>query len=160
VAQYHDLIRLGILADGAPVELLEGLLVTKMSKKPSHSYVNEQLRLGAQRILPAGWLVRAQDPITLDTSEPEPDLTIPRGKLADYAERHPAPGDIAQLAEVSDTTLAFDRGMKKRIYARARIPVYWIVNLVDRQVEVYTQPSGPAEEPDYAHHQDYGLADT
>ncbi len=160
VDQYHEMIRLGILIDGDPIELLEGLLVRKKSKKPSHSYVNDKLRGRVQRILPTGWLVKAQDPITLETSEPEPDLTVARGELDDYADRHPGPQDIAQLVEVADTSLARDRGWKKRIYARARIAVYWIVNLVDRQVEVYTQPSGPAEQPDYAQRQDFGLGDT
>jgi Uma2 family endonuclease len=62
-------------------------------------------------------------------------------------------------SEVSDTTLSRDRTLKKRVYARARIAVYWIVNVVDRKVEVYTQPSGPADEPDHAQRQDYGVGD-
>jgi Uma2 family endonuclease len=159
VEQYHEMIRIGILTDDR-VELLEGWLIAKMPKAPTHIYANERLRGGLQRVLPAGWLMRAQDPITLDTSEPEPDLVVARGELADYANRHPAPQDIAQLVEVADSTLARDRGMKKRVYARARIPVYWIVNITEQQVEVYTQPSGPAEQPDYAQRQDFDLAAT
>jgi Uma2 family endonuclease len=66
---------------------------------------------------------------------------------------------VGLIVEISHTTVARDRGLKWPIYARARIPVYWIVNLVDQTVEVYTQPSGPAEVPDYAQRQDYALAD-
>ncbi len=59
------------------------------------------------------------------------------------------------VVEVSDSSLRRDRRFKKAIYAKALIPVYWIVNLIDRQVEVYSQPTGPVEQPDYGDHQDY-----
>jgi Uma2 family endonuclease len=160
VERYHEMIDAGVLTDDDPVELLEGWLVYKMPKKPPHSLVNRLLRDCVEPIVPAGWHVNIQEPITLDTSEPEPDLSVVRGTPRDYANRHPGPQDIGMLGEVSDTTLARDRGMKKRVYARARIAVYWIVNLVEQIVEVYTQPSGPAEQPDYAERRDYALTDT
>ena len=75
-----------------------------------------------------------------DYDEPEPDVAIVRGSDADYRHRVPTPADVALLVEVSDSTLDQDRGKKLEAYARAGIPVYWIVNLVDRQVEVYTRP--------------------
>jgi Uma2 family endonuclease len=61
---------------------------------------------------------------------------------------------------VSDSSLAQDRGVKKRLYAAARIPVYWIVNLLERQIEVYTDPSGPADQPDYRNRQDFAVSDS
>ncbi|MGO9600260.1 MAG: Uma2 family endonuclease [Isosphaeraceae bacterium] len=73
-------------------------------------------------------------------SEPEPDLSIARGSIDDYAERNPDPSEVAFVAEVSDTSLAGDRGQMARIYGGSGIPVCWIVNLVDRQVEVYSNP--------------------
>jgi Uma2 family endonuclease len=158
--QYHEMVRQGILTDDDRVELLEGWLIAKMPKNPPHRLVNGLLRARLERVLPAGWHVNVHDPITLESSEPEPDITVVRGDLRDYAARHPGPEDLPCLIEISDTTLARDRGIKKRVYARARIQVYWIVNLIDRQVEVYTQPSGPAENPDYAQRQDFGPADT
>src|SRR5262249_15648256 len=91
--------------------------------------------------------------------EPEPDITILRGDRRDYLERHPGPDDVSLVVEVSDSTLRRDRGLKKRIYARARIPVYWIVNLIDNQIEVYTEPAGNVEEPDYQRRQDYSSDD-
>ncbi len=72
--------------------------------------------------------------------EPEPDIAIIRGSDADYRGRLPTAADVALLVEVSESTLRQDRGQKRTAYARAGIPVYWIVNLVDRQVEVYTRP--------------------
>ena len=90
-----------------------------------------------------------QEPVTTMDSEPEPDVSVIRGVRGDYVDRHPGPEAVGLLVEVADTSLPPDRGWKKRIYAAARIPVYWIVKLPDRVVEVFTAPSGPAERPDY-----------
>jgi Uma2 family endonuclease len=79
----------------------------------------------------------------LAESEPEPDLAVVRGDENTYLHRHPGPADVALLVEVADSTLDRDRADKARIYGQAGVPVYWIVNLVDRQVEVYTSPTGP-----------------
>lgn len=107
------------------------------------------------RALPSGWYVAEQEPVTAEDSEPEPDVAVIRGTPRDYSDRHPGPGDVAIVIEVSDTTLRRDRGLKKRIYARAGIPVYLIINLPESQIEVYTEPTGEAEEPDYQRRQDY-----
>ena len=75
-----------------------------------------------------------------DYDEPEPDVAIVRGTDADYEHRIPTAADVALLVEVSDSTLSQDRGKKLLVYAKGRIPLYWIVNLVNRQVEVYSRP--------------------
>lgn len=155
IEQYHEMINKGILNDDDPVELLEGLLIPKMPKKPPHSLTTELTRDAFARLLPPGWHVRGQEPITTEDSEPEPDASVIRGERRDYFDRHPGPDDIAIVIEVSDTTLQRDRGLKKRIYARAGIPVYLIINLPESQIEVYTEPAGEAEEPDYQQRQDY-----
>ncbi|HZW32463.1 MAG TPA: Uma2 family endonuclease, partial [Isosphaeraceae bacterium] len=91
--------------------------------------------------LPAGWSARMEQPVRIPAyDEPEPDISVVRGASADYRSRVPDPADVALLVEVSDTTLVQDRGLKLAAYAKDGIPVYWIVNLVDRQVEVYTRP--------------------
>jgi hypothetical protein len=77
---------------------------------------------------------------TLGESEPEPDAILARGDANTFAHRHPGPADIGLLVEVSDSTLGFDRVDKGRIYAGASLPIYWIINVIDRQVEVYTDP--------------------
>jgi Uma2 family endonuclease len=160
VDQYHKMIAAGVLTEDDPVELLDGWLVRKMPKNPPHRIAVRRMRKALERVVPAGWYVDAQEPITLDTSEPEPDGTVARGQTEQYPDRHPGPNDLALVVEVADSSLEHDRGTKKRLYARAAIPVYWIVNLVDRQVEVYTHPSGPADQPDYRSRQDYGPTDT
>jgi len=160
VAQYHAMAREGILTDDDPVELLEGWLVTKMPKNPPHSVVTQLTREALARILPSGWYVDAQEPITTADSEPEPDVVVVRGDRRQYLNRHPGPQDVVLVVEVADSTLQRDRSLKKRLYAAAGISVYWIVNLLDGQIEVYTDPSGPGEQPDYHQQQNYGPIDT
>ena len=99
--------------------------------------------------------IRIQSAITTDDSEPEPDLALVLGPASRYAAKHPGPQDIALVIEVADSSLAHDRDVKARLYARARIATYWIVNLVDMQVEVYSDPSGPTTNPGYRQHQTY-----
>ena len=112
-------------------------------------------RTALAKVIPEGWYVDSQDAITLATSEPEPDVMVIRGQPRDYLEHHPLARELALVVEVSDSSLRHDQGFKKAIYAAAAIPVYWIINLIDRQVEVYTDPTGPADQPDYRQRQDF-----
>ncbi len=159
VEHYHEMIRSGILTDDDPVELLEGWLVTKMAKNPRHTLATQLLRENLEPLLGPGWFLNAQEPITTDTSEPEPDVTVIRGHRRDYGDHHAGPADLGLVVEVADASLQRDRGSKKRIYARAAIPIYWIVNLQKNCLEVYTEPTGPAAEPDYRQRQDFGVND-
>jgi Uma2 family endonuclease len=142
VEQYHQMIAAGILTDDDPIELLGGWLVEKMGKKPPHSVATRLTVPQIKKYLPDTWFVDTQEPITTADSEPEPDIAVIRGDPRDYLEHHPTPADIAMIVEVSDTTLQRDRVLKQQIYARAGIPVYWILNLVERTLEVHTQPDG------------------
>ena len=139
-AEYDRLVDLGVL-HGEPVELIGGQLVVA---EPQGSYHASALGTAGdvlRAILPPGWLVRAQMPVALDDeSEPEPDLALVRGAWADYRAGHPS--HPALVVEVAETSLAYDRGDKGSLYARAGVPEYWIVNLVDRILEVYRDP-GP-----------------
>jgi hypothetical protein len=158
VDQFHQMIEVGILTEGDPVELLDGWLVTKMIKNAPHRIATGRLHRKFDRILPPGWHLSLQDPITLATSEPEPDFAVVRGLPEDYPRSHPGPPNVAMVVEVADASLERDQGLKKRIYAHAAIPIYWIVNLIEHRIEVYSDPSGGAE-PDYRQRQDYGSAD-
>jgi Uma2 family endonuclease len=82
-------------------------------------------------------------------------VAVVRGDPGQYERSHPGPQEVALVVEVADASLYRDRSIKKQIYARAGIPIYWIVNLQDRRIEVYTAPSGPADLPDYRQHEDY-----
>jgi Uma2 family endonuclease len=155
VDQYHEMIRTGILSEEDPVELLEGYLVTKMPRSPEHDYAVSALPELLHPIVPKTFAIRGQCAATIQESEPEPDLIVARGDRTLYRHRHPGPADTALVVEVSASSLLRDRTDKARIYARASIPVYWVVNVIDKQIEVYTQPSGPGDSPAYGQRQDY-----
>lgn len=160
VRQYQEMIRTGILAADDPVELLAGWLVYKLPKNPPHRIATRVAQQALEAVVPAGWYVDAQEPITLNDSEPEPDVMIVRGETRDYRDRHPGPEDLALIVEVADTTLERDRGVKRMVYARAGIPVYWIINLLERVLEVYEEPSGSGDDAGYQRHCYYGSADS
>jgi Uma2 family endonuclease len=153
------MIRQGILTENDRLELLDGILVRKMTINPPHRLVTQLLDEVLRRVLPEGWHVQTQSPVTLATSEPEPDGMVVRGGLRDYRDRHPSPSEVALVIEVADATLATDRTFKMALYSQARIAVYWIVNLIDRQIEVYTEPAGAAERPAYLARGDFGPLD-
>ena len=107
---------------------------------------------------PSGWEVRVQSAITLTgNSEPEPDLALVRGHENAFRDHHPGPSEISLLVEISGSSLFIDRHDKGSIYAREAIPVYWVVNVVDKVVEVYTQPSGSGESAAYAKRDDHAV---
>jgi Uma2 family endonuclease len=134
VDEYHEMIQQGILTEDDDVELLEGWIVNKMAKNPPHEICLRLTELAIDPLIPAGWHRRSQSVVTTFDSEPEPDYIIVSGSVRDYGNRHPGPSEIALLIEVSHSTLDHDRGFKRRLYARAGIPIYWIINLVDRQI--------------------------
>ncbi len=146
--EYQLLGKLGVLSVDDRVELLEGWIVPKMNHNPPHDLalmlVEEKFRL----CLPANMLLRIQMPISTIDSEPEPDLAIVLGPVRRYSEHHPEPNEILLVVEIADTSLARDR-QKCRLYARGNVREYWIVNVVDRQIEIHSQPSGPSPNPSY-----------
>ncbi|HEX8340593.1 MAG TPA: Uma2 family endonuclease [Tepidisphaeraceae bacterium] len=146
VDQYHTMIDRGILTPDDRVELIEGILVYRMSKNPPHVFCNEQVARALLALLPAGHFLFRQDPITLEDSEPEPDIAVICGDTNDFRGRHPNASEVQMVVEIAESSLLIDRGIKRRAYARAGIACYWIVNLNDRVIEVHTDPdaTGPA----------------
>jgi Uma2 family endonuclease len=141
VDEYEQLADAGVLKDRR-VELINGWLVRKMTTKPPHVIAVDAAREAIASLLPKGWWLREEKPVRIpDFDEPEPDVSVVRGSRQDYRTRHPGPGDIEFLIEVSDTSLSWDRGEKLSAYARAGVPTYWILNLVDRQLEIYSDPT-------------------
>jgi len=149
VAEYRKLAEVGILTEHERVELLEGWIVPKMVHNPPHDNTVELVDEALRALLPPGWRVRVQSSITTADSEPEPDLTLVRGSARERSGRHPVPSEIGLIIEVADSSLETDRRDKARLYARAGIEHYWIVNLVDRCVEVHEEPSPTDEVPRY-----------
>ena len=151
VDEYHRMIQTRVLTEGDPVELLEGWIVPKMARTPPHDVVIDLAGDVIRPVLPPEWRVRVQSAITTDDSEPEPDLAIVLGPPRRYLSRHPTPAEVAFLIEVSASTLDRDRDVKGPIYARAGVAIYWIINLVDVRIEVYSNPTGGA----YGHRVDF-----
>ncbi len=145
--EYEAMVKSGILTARDRVHLINGCLVEKMSHSPAHAGVDEICGDTLRALLPPGWSLRGAKPVRIPRprpeadSEPEPDRAVVRGSARDYLTRHPEPTDVALIVEISKTSLAEDRKMAG-IYGRAGIPVYWLIDAVNRQIEVYSQP-GP-----------------
>jgi Uma2 family endonuclease len=142
VDQYERMVEAGILTEDDRVELIDGYVVTKMGKRPPHVWTVDSLEDLLRALLGAKWCLRGENPANIPPfDEPEPDIVIARGTRVTYLGRHPDPADIVLIVEVSDTTYHRDRGKKWEANAKSGIPVYWIVNLTRRRVEVYTDPT-------------------
>jgi Uma2 family endonuclease len=146
VDQYDRMIETEVLDEDEPVELLGGILVRQMPKKPRHVLPTEETRNRLELIVPPGWYVRQEGPVRIPAfDEPEPDVAVARGNIRIYSKRHPGPKDIALVVEVAavKASLTQARGEKMSTYARAGIPVYWIINLTRKPglVEVHTRPT-------------------
>jgi Uma2 family endonuclease len=159
VARYQRMIDAGILTPEDKVELLENYLVLKMPRNPLHDGAIDLAKATLPERLPSGWLLRIHQTLVLLDSQPEPDFAIVRGSPRAYLSRHPTAADAGLVIEVVDASLPRDQRDKTRIYARSGIPCYWIVNLVDGRLEVYSQPSGPASVPAYGSFQTYQAGD-
>ena len=144
--EYERLIDLGVFQPGDPIELIGGeLLVAEPQGAPHYTSIQKTARV-LERAFGRSWNVRTQGPMGLDEeSEPEPDVAVVPGKPEDYGSSHPSRADL--VVEVSESSLAFDRGHKASVYARAGIPDYWIVNLVDGVLEMYREPAPDAAAP-------------
>ncbi|WP_404788005.1 Uma2 family endonuclease [Altericista sp. CCNU0014] len=142
VQDYHRMSELGILDSGERTELIAGQIVLMVAKGTPHVTSLHLLANDLRDRLGNAALVRTQDPIHLDDySEPEPDLAIVRGTVLDYADRHPRPSDIHLLVEVADSTLKQDCEIKDKLYAQAGIADYWVVDLKNRQIHIFRNPT-------------------
>ena len=138
---------IGVLKPDARVELLNGQILNMSPIGPSHGSAVKRLNDFFSNLPHGRWLLAVQDPIALDDySEPQPDLMLLKRAPDFYEKRHPGPDDVFLLVEVSDSTLALDRGEKLPLYGRAGIREVWINNLPDQTVEIHRDP----------HYQGYG----
>ena len=141
IDEYHQMIDSGLLS-GKSVELLNGEIVEMSPEREEHSYTNDDVAELLREKLRGKAKIRESHPITLDNSEPEPDIAVVRLPKTVYAQRHPYPQDIYWLIEVSNRTLNLDLREKSQTYARNGIPEYWIIDLVNNKLIVQTNPEG------------------
>ncbi len=139
--QYEAMAASGAFSEHDRFYLLNGLLVEKMTQNDPHATADELCGQALIRRVPQGWHVRSAKPVRLPpSSKPEPDRSVVRGTIRDYSDRSPGPGDVGLVLEVAVSSLAQDR-LQASVYAAAGIPCYWIVNVIERQVEVYLHPT-------------------
>src|SRR5436190_16797854 len=138
-AEYDRLVEIGVFPPGDPVELLGGDLVVSEPQTSAHYTAIGLVDSALRAALGREWLIRSQGPLALDDeSEPEPDVALVRGGWRDYSQEHPARPVL--VVEVALSSLRLDREHKGSLYARAGLGDYWILNLVDRVLEVYREP--------------------
>jgi Uma2 family endonuclease len=155
IRDYERLVEIGFFGPADRAELVDGWLVDKMPHNPSHATAVDVANEAILRLLPDSWTTRSQLPIRLPgDNAPEPDVVVVLAPKQRYSERYPSEKDIALVVEVSDTSLDDDQRLKLPQYARARLPDYWIINLIGRRVEVYTHPRG-GKNPGYHQQTNY-----
>jgi Uma2 family endonuclease len=133
---YDRMVTAGIFSPGDRAELIDGEILEMSLRKSGHSTAVRSIEEALRVAFGAGYEVRVQMLLALAPySEPEPDVAFVRGSPRDYRNAHPT--SAVPVAEVADTTLAYDRAQKGSLYARAGVPDYWIMNLTDRHLEVY-----------------------
>jgi Uma2 family endonuclease len=138
--EYERMAEAGVLRPGERVELIDGEVLAMTPQGSVHATALLLAEEALRSAFGETTHVRVQMPLVLDSSsEPEPDVTVVRGSLRDYRDAHPTSALL--VVEVADTTLPYDREQKGSLYARAGVPEYWIVNLLDRRVEVYRDPT-------------------
>jgi Uma2 family endonuclease len=144
-AEYERLVELGVFDDD-PVELIGGHLIVAEPQGSYHSTSIGKVDDALRAALPPGWTLRAQMPLALDDeSAPEPDVAVVAGSRDDYTDSHPQHPVL--VVEVAESSLGLDREHKGSLYARAGVPDYWIVNLMDRVLEEYRDPEPDGSAP-------------
>lgn len=141
VDDYYKMAEVGILRPDDNVELINGEIINMSPIGSKHAgTINRLARILIEK-LKGKAIVSIQNPIRLDQlNEPEPDIAILKPKSDDYFSSHPKAADVLLLIEVADTSIAFDREVKLPLYAKYQIPEYWIIDLISRKIEVYTNP--------------------
>ncbi len=138
-ARYDAMVANGALEEDEPIELLDGLLIVREPEGGRHAVIVGRVRRALEAAFGQGCYVREDKPFALDDmSEPEPDVVVVRGPDSRYIDQHPSKQLL--IVEVAESSLNRDRTFKARLYARAGVADYWIVNLVDEVLEVYRRP--------------------
>ncbi len=156
VEEYYLMAEVGILKPGDSVELIQGEIYEMSPAGSKHGSVVKKLSKILNALLSKTHIIAIQDPVRFDKkTEPEPDISILRFRQDYYADKHPGADDIYVIIEVADSSLKYDRGIKKDLYAKFKIPEYWIINLDEKLIEVFSKPKdGDYESKDLFHSND------
>ena len=142
VKEYHKLGEIGIFNPEERVELIEGNIIKISAKGTVHASATRRTASLLHNLLGNQAAVYNKSPIALDdNSEPEPDIAVVSIDPFDYATHHPTPSEVYLIIEVADSSLTFDREIKAKAYARSGIANYWVLNVGDRQLHVFREPT-------------------
>jgi Uma2 family endonuclease len=139
--EFQEMVKVGILPEEHGWEVIDGYLTDKMTIGTKHAKYVRRLTRILERKIGNEILVSSQNPIYLDEfNEPEPDIALLVWKDDEYESQHPTPKDVLIAMEVSDSTIKYDREVKKVLYAEAEIKEFWLINLSENTIEIHTQP--------------------
>ena len=142
VKDYRQLVSAGVLESEDRIELIEGELIMMPPIGPEYSASTSNLFFCLSRRLSEKTRLRVSDPITLSSfSEPQPNIAIVKARADHYKSAHPTPKDVLVVIEVVDSSADFDNTVKAKLYGKAGIPEYWIVEIEEACVRVFTEPS-------------------
>ena len=138
VDEYHQMAETGILTEDDRVELINGEIIAMSPINSPHGGSVKRINALFTKLLAEEVIVSVQDPLVVgDLSEPEPDIMLLKPQDDFYASAHPQPEDVYLLIEIADSSVRIDQEVKLPVYASAKVPEVWIVNLPEQQVEVY-----------------------
>lgn len=141
VSEYYRMAEAGILTENDRVELVEGEIIKMAPIGSRHAACVRHLDTLLHHQVGAAITVSVQNPVRVDDySEPEPDIALLRSRDDFYAEKHPTPADVLLIMEIAETSVDYDRGVKLPLYVRAGIPEFWLINLSEENIEIYTRP--------------------
>ena len=150
VEQFLKMIVAGVFPDEARVELIRGRLIKRMTKYTPHNFAVDALAERLRDLVAPGHRVREEKSVDIGQhSRPEPDIAVARGPRDAYQTRDPQAENLVLVVEVSHSTYRKDRGPMWGLYAEAGVPVYWVVNISQKQIEVYSDPAGKGRAAEY-----------
>ena len=141
--EYNRMASMGLF-EGRRVELIEGQVFDMAAMKSFHAVAVDLTDAALKIFFGPGYYIHQQKPFVIsDISEPEPDVAVIKGDIRDFTDAHPTAAEL--IVEVADSSLSYDRSVKGSLYAKAEIAEYWILNLADNQLEVYSKPMADME---------------
>ena len=161
VEEYFQIIESGALGPEPRTELIDGVIIDKMTKNSPHIIATDLVQYLFIRLVPAGYFFTMGNPVVIEAlnSVPEPDAMVVRDDPRDIRGRGATPAVTALAVEVADTPYALDRSRKSKLYAMAGIPIFWLVDLNRRRLEVFSNLSGQGDQSQYDSAKSFGESD-
>lgn len=156
VEEYYKMAEVGILKPEDRVELINGEIYQMSPSGSRHAAIVDHLAMMLNQLPQREVIVRVQNPIRIDdNNEPEPDVALVKYQPDFYSTAHPIPAEVLAVIEVAGSSIRFDKDIKSLLYASCGIPEYWIINMNEDQLEVFSDSKAGI----YSQNRIYGPAD-